>query len=91
MVQMVENWALLTCRLESLRQEDQHVELTTVLESVTPVAPYPNLFDSRVGTRLVLKLRGDMPAIAPGAAFSVMARLADNVTAWADPASIKLV
>lgn len=90
-MQTVENWALLACRLEAVRKEDHQVELTVLVDSVTPVAPYPNLFDSRVGTRLVIKLRGEIPAIVPGAAFSVVARLADSVTAWADPASIKLV
>lgn len=90
MVQIVENWALLTCRLEAVRRAGGQVELDAWIEAADDVANVRNLLRQHVGSRKVIKLRGDVQ-LAPGARFAVKARLADPATAWGDPATLTVL
>jgi hypothetical protein len=91
MVQIVENWALLTCRLEALRRADDLVELDAWIDAADDVAGFRNLLRQHVGTRKRIKLRGAGVQLAPGARFAVKARLADPATAWGDPATLAVL
>ena len=91
MVQIVENWALLTCRLEAVRRTGDQVELDAWIEDADDVANVRNLLRQHVGSRKVIKLRGGDVQLAPGARFAVKARLADPATAWGDPATLTVL
>jgi hypothetical protein len=84
MVQIVENRALLTCRLEAVRQAGDHVELDAWIDAADDVDAFRNLLRQHVGTRKTIRLRGAGVPLAPGARFAVQARLVDPATAWGD-------
>lgn len=90
MVQMVENWAWLTGRLEAVRHEADHLELDVWVESAAPVEHFPNLFQSHVGRRVLIKLRMDGPPLVAGNRVSLKARMTGNASGWADPGTLKL-
>jgi hypothetical protein len=91
MVQIVENWAVLTCRLEAARRVDDHVELDAWIETADDVGNVRNLLRQHVGSRKLIKLRDADVQLAPGTRFSVKARLADPATAWGDPGTLTVL
>ena len=88
MVQIVENRAQLTCRLEAARAVDDHVELDAWIEAADDVDGFRNLLRQHVGSRKVIKLRGAGVALVPGTRFTVRARLVDPATAWGEPETL---
>jgi hypothetical protein len=91
MVQIVENWAQLTGRVEAARRVDDHVELDAWIEAADDVDSFRNLLRQHVGSRKLVKLRGAGVPLAPGARFTVRARLVDPATAWGDPDTLRIV
>jgi hypothetical protein len=91
MMQIVENWAWLTCRLESARAAGDHLEIDAVLESADDIADARNLFATLVGQHIAIRLRGDRLPPASGSRFALKARLAGSGTAWGDSASFRLL
>jgi hypothetical protein len=91
MVQIVENWAQLVCRLEAMGQGDDHVELDAWIESADDVDGYRNLLRQHMGSRTRIKLRGAGIQLAPGARFAVRARLVDPATAWGEPDTLQML
>lgn len=91
MVQIVENRALLTCRLEGARQADDHVELDAWIDAADDVDGFRNLLRQHVGARKTIKLRGADAGLAPGTRFTVRARLADPATAWGESGTLAIL
>lgn len=88
MVQIVENWAWLTCRLVRIRTVGDHLELDVVVELTGRVESFPNLLESAVGRDLTIMLKGTMPALTAGDRFQIKARRSGPVGTWGDPATL---
>ena len=82
-MQVVENWAWVTCRLEAVHDHGQTAEFEVTVESTDPVPGFPDLLAQHIGKRVRIAL-GNWPALAPtlaptlppGSRFRIKARVA---------------
>lgn len=100
MMQVVENWTWLTCRVDGVRAANGEVELEVWVEDTQPVDGYTDLLGQRVRSKVALRVAADpppgsgvpagpMPAV--GQRFTIKARLAGPGIVRAERAGLKLV
>ena len=78
-MQVVENWAWVTCRLEAVHDHGQTAEFEVTVESTDPVPGFPDLLAQHIGKRVRIALGISMalaPALPPGSRFRIKARVA---------------
>ncbi|QBE62578.1 hypothetical protein [Pseudoduganella lutea] len=84
-MQVVENWAWVTCRLEAVHDAGQVTELEVTVESTGPVQGFPDLLARYVGERVRIRLGtrlGTRPHLPPGSRFRIKARVAGPHAIW---------
>jgi flavin reductase (DIM6/NTAB) family NADH-FMN oxidoreductase RutF len=89
MVQAIENWAWVTCRLVRMHDAGDHVELDVVVEASRDDDKAPNLLANTVGQQLTIKVKGPVPALAPDARFQLRARRAGPANVWGQAETIQ--
>lgn len=100
MMQVVENWTWLTCRLEALRVANGEVELDVWVEDSQPVDDYADLLGQWVRSKVTLRVAADPGPAGPlpaaplptvGQRFTIKARLAGPGIVRAERASLALM
>lgn len=78
-MQVVENWAWATCRLEAVHDQGQGTELEATVESTAPVQGFPDLLAQYTGKRVRIALgipTALPPVLPPGSRIRIKARVA---------------
>lgn len=92
MVEIVENWAWLECRVVSSKAHDGFVEVEVVLEKSAPHGSYPNLIQKTkdIGT-VSIRIKGRDSASDMPERFRIKARRAGPKVIWGDAATLESV
>ena len=91
MVQIIENWALLTCFLQAISVEASATALTCHVEAVEPVGSFKNLLERHIGKDIVVRLKADASALQPGMRLKLKVSQSDLATFWGDAVSLEVV
>ena len=89
-MQVIENWAWLTCTLKGMRDRGQYVELDATLESTALVQGYPDLIAQFSGSDIRIRIAAPLPHPVPGH-FRIRARLTAPDTMWGAGESVVAV
>ena len=93
-VQAVENWALISGKLDAINDHSELSDYASAMVTVTEVTPvegYPNLFSWAVGKQISInipKTKVDQLALAPGDSLRARVRKAGPTSSFADPHEI---
>lgn len=80
-MQVIENWAWLTCTLKSVADHGQYIELDARLESTAPVPGFPDLIAQFSGGDIRIRIAAPLPHPVAGR-FRIRARLTAPDTIW---------
>jgi hypothetical protein len=90
MMEIVENWAWLECRVVTSKARDGFVEVEVVLEKSAPHESYPNLIQKTkdLGT-VSIRIKGRDPATDMPERFRIKARRSAPNVIWGDAATLE--
>lgn len=82
-MQIIENYAWLTCLLHTTLVAGDAAELSVAVEQTAPFESYPNLLAQMEGSVIILHVKGPLPGLAPGMRFRIKAAQSGPGVYWA--------